>query len=304
MRTLSPASPSQAVHRWRLDIAYDGTNFNGWAAQPGLRTVESVVHEAITLACAATVRHLRGSANDPVVSRLVCAGRTDAGVHARGQVAHVDIARDVAAQIDTEWVRYRCAGLLDDDIVIRRVQSVTLSFDARFSALSRHYSYRISDSPKSRDPLLRHGILNYPRTLDVGAMNEAAAALLGRHDFAAFCRPRPYGTSIRRVLGCRWERDARGLVVLHIQADGFCHSMVRSIVGALVAVGEGRREPPWLEVTLAGRQRDPDIQSMPARGLTLERVRYPPPNLWAERQAVTRSIRQHEPRCEGAKGGR
>ena len=253
-----------------------------------MRTVEGELTTALV-----TVTGSRGDL------RLSCAGRTDAGVHARGQVAHVDLAHADLARIDLalrgsdagETLRRRLSGVLPEDIVVRSVTRVSPEFDARFSALSRHYRYRIADRPIARDPLRRRDTLDHPRELDVAAMTTAARHLLGEHDFSAFCRPRPGSTTVRRVLACSWSRDEGGRAVLDIAADAFCHSMVRAVVGALVAVGEGRREPTWVARVLEGRRRDPGVRVMPARGLTLEEVRYPEPGQWGLRQQTTRAVR-------------
>ena len=271
--------------RWRLDLAYDGTDFHGWARQGELRTVQGLL--------AAALRTALG--RDGEVG-LVAAGRTDAGVHARGQVAHVDIDpieldRMSIPRDDPDTLRRRLTGLLPEDIVVRSVTGVSADFDARFSALSRHYRYRIADSPLVRDPLRRRDTVDHPRRLDLAAMNLAAAALVGEHDFASFCRPRPGASTIRRVLECAWSRDEEGRAVLDVAADAFCHSMVRALVGALVAVGSGRRDPSWVVEILDSRRRGPGVPVMPARGLTLEEVRYPQAGEWSARQRTTRAVR-------------
>lgn len=298
------AGREQATLRWRWDIAYDGTDFHGWARQPGLRTVEQTVTDALR-----TVLHLPDNTDRSQIE-MVCAGRTDSGVHARGQVAHTDLALDIldALQAGTEveatrtsadarWdevggtLLRRMQGVLQPDVAVRAVKRVSADFDARFSALSRRYAYRIADTAVARDPLRSRDVLDHPRTLDLEAMNRAAEGLLGEHDFAAFCRPRPPATTVRTLLACSWHRDGAGRAVLDIRADAFCHSMVRAIVGALVAVGEGRRDPSWVHGVLAGATRDPGVRVMPASGLTLEEVVYPAPEDWAHRQVTTRTVR-------------
>lgn len=272
--------PSPGHARWRLDIAYDGSDFHGWARQPGVRTVESVITDALTTITAATTR-----------VDVTCAGRTDAGVHARGQVAHVDLPEDDRG-LDEAMLLRRLQGVLPDDIAVTAARTVSADFDARFSAVWRRYAYRIADSHAARDPLRRTDVLDHPRSLDLEAMNAAAACLLGEHDFAAFCRARDGGTTIRRILDCDWSRDEAGRAVLDIRADAFCHSMVRSVVGALIAVGDGRREPEWVGEVLHRGTRDTGVRVMPAHGLTLEEVGYPPPQEWAARQEVTRVLRE------------
>lgn len=265
--------------RLRLDLAYDGTDFSGWASQPGLRTVQGVVEEA-----------LRAALRLPEAPRVTCAGRTDAGVHARGQVAHVDI--EPAADLDLSLLARSLRGLLPDDTSLRAVTVAPEGFDARFSALSRHYRYRVCDNPVAGDPLRRRETVVHSRPLDLEAMNTAAVPLIGERDFAAVCRPREGGTTIRRLLSLEWLREDSGIAEMHVSADAFCHSMVRALVGLLVPVGEGRRPSSWPEEVVAQGVRHSGVQVMPAHGLVLEEVRYPDDGDLAARQAVTRSLRE------------
>jgi len=265
--------------RVRLDLAYDGTDFLGWAQQPGRRTVQGELQDALGV----LVR------SEP--PRLVVAGRTDAGVHARGQVAHADLPPEVAR--DPLLLR-RLNGLLPPDVRLRRAGLAPMGFDARFSAVSRSYCYRVADGPEAVDPLRRHDVLTWPRPLDVAAMEQACATLLGEHDFAAFCKRREGATTIRRLLDLGWERLPVGQLVFTITADAFCHSMVRSLVGAMLAVGEGRREPDWPGALLTLGRRADDVAVAPPHGLVLESVAYPPDDELLARQAVTRSLRSLE----------
>jgi len=215
-----------------------------------------------------------------------CAGRTDAGVHARGQVAHVDVP---ASGVDLEVRRINRA--LPDDIRVLEAEAVSPDFDARFAALWRRYTYRVSDDPAGPDPLERHLTLAWQRPLDVDLMNHAAQPLLGEHDFAPFCKHRDYATTIRELQHLEWERDARGTAVMSVRADAFCHSMVRSLVGALLPVGDGRRAVEWPGQILQAGIRDSGVTVMPAHPLILEEVGYPPPHEWRSRQSRTRSVR-------------
>ncbi|MGW5365062.1 tRNA pseudouridine(38-40) synthase TruA [Actinopolymorpha pittospori] len=274
--------------RLRLDVAYDGTSFAGWAAQPGQRTVEGELEEAL-------VRVLR--LDGPVA--VTCAGRTDAGVHARGQVCHVDVPTTAFAATSGRSSRSpelalttRLLGTLPPDIRVRRVVVAPDGFDARFSALWRRYAYRICDDPAAEDPLRRFEILeHHRRPLDVPAMNAAAGRMLGEHDFAAFCRRREGATTIRRLLELSWERESSGLLVCRVVADAFCHSMVRALVGALLRVGEGARPDDWPARVLSGKVRDSGVNVVPARGLTLEEVGYPPADALAARADEARRKR-------------
>lgn len=270
--------------RLRIDFAYDGTDFSGWARQPGLRTVEGELEQA----WAKILRH---------DVRLVVAGRTDSGVHARGAVAHVDVDDTAFASLPGRSARSpeaaavtRLAGVLPPDVVVRRVRVAPEGFDARFSAEHRRYSYTLCDRPERLDPLRRREVVLHKRELDVEAMNEAAGSLCGLRDFAAFCKRREGATSIRTLLRYRWERQ-EDLVVGTVVADAFCHSMVRALVGGVIPVGEGRRPVDWpLEVAARGR-RDPSVTVMPAHGLVLEEVCYPPDDELAVRAQAARHVR-------------
>ncbi|MCW2867140.1 MAG: tRNA pseudouridine synthase [Marmoricola sp.] len=275
--------------RLRLDLAYDGTSFHGWAVQTGLRTVQGELEAALRMI-------LR--TDD---ARLTVAGRTDTGVHARGQVAHVDLdpalleaARGRSREDAPSTLTRRLNGLLDPDVRIHRVAAAPAGFDARFSAVWRRYAYRIADGPELVDPLVRSHVLVREQRLDLGAMNEAASVLLGQQDFASFCRRREGATTIRTLQDLRWDRDPAGLAVATVRADAFCHHMVRSLVGCLVAVGEHHRSPEWVGDILAGRRRDPSVTVARAHGLTLEEVAYPDDAQLAARAREARAVRTLE----------
>ena len=281
------------VIRLRLDLSYRGTDFSGWATQPGLRTVQGALEEAL-----ARVLRL------PSV-RLAVAGRTDAGVHSRGQVAHLDVPREVweavvgrSGRAPGDALVSRLAGVLPTDVVVRRAAPAPQGFDARFSALRRRYSYRIADRPELRDPLTRDWVLWNRAGLDVAAMDRACQPLLGLRDFAAYCRPREGASTIRELQELRWTRvedgPERGLVVASVQADAFCHNMVRALVGASLAVGEGRRDEEWPAKVLEGRRRDSGAGVVPAHGLVLEEVVYPADDELAARAERIRARRMDE----------
>ncbi len=276
--------------RLRLDLAYDGTDFHGWAAQPGLRTVQGTLEAALA-------QVLRVPA-----APVTCAGRTDTGVHARGQVAHLDVPREVLATSagrseapPVEALLRRVNGVLPPDIRVHRVTTAPDGFDARFSALWRRYVYRIADAPDLVDPVVRNAVLAWPRRLDLAPMSEAARLLVGEHDFAAFCRRREGATTIRTLLELSWDRDPAGLAVATVRADAFCHSMVRALMGCLVAVGEGSRDPAWAGEVLRAGVRDPGVSVMHAHGLTLEEVAYPADEDLAAQAAAARSVRSLGP---------
>ncbi|MFL6109076.1 MAG: tRNA pseudouridine(38-40) synthase TruA [Marmoricola sp.] len=271
--------------RVRLDLAYDGTGFKGWARQPALRTVQGELEGALD-----TVLRTEGST-------VTVAGRTDTGVHARGQVAHLDVdgavldkAAGRAGDSVASLVR-RVNGVLDADVRLLGARVAPEGFDARFSAIWRRYAYRIVDDPALVDPLTRHHVLSWPRPLDQEAMQAASARLVGFHDFAAFCKKREGATTVRTLLDLDWVR-ADGVLVARVRADAFCHSMVRALVGCLVAVGEGRQTPQWAEAVLAGRERTPGFSVAPAHGLTLEEVGYPDDDQLAAQAEQARARRE------------
>jgi len=268
---------SDSTTRFRLTIAYDGTDFSGWAVQRDQRTVQGELQRVLS--------HLMGEAIE-----LTCAGRTDAGVHARGQVAHLDAIRP------PEFTVERVNRALPDDIRVMGVGQVSTGFDARFSALWRRYSYTVCDDPCGPDPLHRRYQLDVGRELDIDVMNEAAQPLIGEHDFTSFCKLREHGTTIREILDLHWERYVDpttevATAIMHVSADAFCHSMVRSLAGALIPVGEGRKPIDYPGEALAMRARDAGVTVMPAHPLVLEEVGYPPESEWAERQERTRTVR-------------
>ncbi len=222
---------------------------------------------------------------------LTVAGRTDAGVHARGQVAHLDV--DAATWAATqETALRRLNGVLPQDIRVHAIGAVPASFDARFSALWRRYSYRVCDRRDSADPLRRHDTLWHKTALDPGPMNEAASACLGEHDFAAFCKRREGASTIRELFRLDWRRDETGVVTGTVVADAFCHNMVRALAGALLAVGDGRKSIRWVADVLAAGVRDPAVVVAPAHPLCLEQVGYPSDGDLATRAKLTRRLRE------------
>lgn len=220
----------------------------------------------------------------PVVT---CAGRTDTGVHARGQVTHVDIE----GAVEPLRLLRSLNGVLPQDVAVTAVSEAPEGFDARFSALARRYVYRLCDDPAGWDPLTRGHVLRVGRPLDVDRMNDAAAGLLGEHDFAAFCKKREGASTVRALLEYSWQRTGVGQLEGTVIADAFCHSMVRALVGALIPVGDGRRDVSWPAAVLAGKVRDSAVSVVPAHGLTLEEVRYPADDELAARALQARQVR-------------
>ena len=276
-------NPESGFLRFRIDFSYDGTNFSGWARQPDQRTVQGEMETAIS-----------GLTRNKV--ELVVAGRTDAGVHATSQVAHVDLPeRDkYGKEWKTQDLVYRLNRMLPEEIRIKSIAQAPAYFHARFSALRRTYIYKIADGQRQVDPLKRFDIVPWYRHLDLSRMNDASSRLLGEHDFATFCKPGGSGTTIRRLEKFTWERVGDGTLIATVAADAFCYSMVRNIVGAVVCVGEGRFEPEWISGLLANKSRVSESMVFPARGLTLIGVDYPNETELQERASITIRRRDEE----------
>lgn len=250
--------PESGFLRLKIELAYDGTNFSGWAKQPDRRTVQEDFEQAF-----ATITQ------SPC--ETIVAGRTDAGVHATAQIIHLDIPQNM------RWTdfTFRLNQLLSRDLRVLAIEVAPEGFHARFSALRRHYKYQIVDGNQVINPLNRYDRASWYRPLNVERLNAASSLLLGRHDFAAFCKFREGATTIRTLETFHWQRDATGLLVAQVVADAFCYSMVRNLVGAAVCVAEGRFEPTWIAQMLANKERISDSLVFPPEGLTLVQVDYP-----------------------------
>ncbi|WP_211876657.1 tRNA pseudouridine synthase A [Pseudarthrobacter albicanus] len=295
MNHQKPAAPvlgGGGFLRIRLDLAYDGGPFSGWGVQPALRTVQGVLEEALAL----LVRR-------PV--RVTVAGRTDAGVHARGQVVHLDLTEaewlglNRGVELDPAVALFRRLrgalsrglGDLTGAVEVHRVALAPVGFDARFSALWRRYSYRIADGPALWDPLGRAFTLWHREPLDVGLLNEGAEELLGLQDFRSYCKPREGATTIRELQRFEFGRGSDGIIVATVQADAFCHNMVRSLVGSALFVGAGIEEPGWLYERLLAKKRDARSVLSAPHPLVLEEVAYPSDNELLARAELTRALR-------------
>lgn len=275
--------------RLRLDLAYDGTEFHGWAKQGNsdLRTVQKVLEDNLSMVLRESIE-------------LSVAGRTDAGVHAAGQVAHCDVRSDALEQrsIDGDPSRLvrRLARLLPDDVRVDKVSFAPEGFDARFSALRRHYVYRVTTHPAGALPTRIRDTASWPKPVDVAATQAAADALIGLHNFVAFCKAKPHATTIRELQEFSWHDVSTPIepevYEAHVVADAFCWSMVRSLVGSCLAVGEGRRSSRFTHELLDATTRSPEVPVAAARGLSLTRVDYPDDGQLLERAAQTRAMRE------------
>ncbi|AZG48424.1 tRNA pseudouridine(38-40) synthase TruA [Gordonia insulae] len=276
------ASGDGGFCRLRLDVSYDGTDFAGWARQIGQRTVCDTLESTLSTVLRVPIR-------------LTVAGRTDAGVHATGQVTHADVAesaldtRSIAG--DPSRLVGRLAKMLPDDVRVRRIERVTDDFDARFSALRRHYVYRLTDARWGAEPVDARTTATWSRPLDVEALNVASRSLVGLNDFAAFCRRREGATTIRDLQRFDWTVDSDGVFIGRVSADAFCWSMVRSLVGAVASVGDGRRDIEWCRGLLGETERNSRIPVAEARGLCLVGVDYPAAGDLAARNEITRDVR-------------
>jgi tRNA pseudouridine38-40 synthase len=264
----APSGPAGgvAVVRLRIDLAYDGAPYAGFARQPDQLTVQGALEGAL--------ERLLGQ---PVAT--TGAGRTDRGVHALAQVVHLDVVatppRAATALRDLPSLRSRLDHLVGPAITIWTVRPVPAHFDARFSARTRGYRYRLVDAPAA-DPVRRVDRWHVGEPLEVGAMRRGARLLLGEHDFASFCRRAPGRTTVRRLTEVTVSRPRAGRVDVRLEGTAFCHQQVRSIVGCLVEVGRGRQAPTWIGEVLAARDRAAAARVAPPQGLTLERVGYGP----------------------------
>ncbi len=245
--------------RLRVDLNYDGSDFSGWAKQPGLRTVQEELETALATLTRSEVF-------------TIVAGRTDAGVHAKHQVLHVDLPED----IEVENLAFRLNQLLKKDIRVLAAIWAPANFHARFGPISRSYQYKIIDGGRVTAPLDRHDSVEWFRELDLDLMNQASNLLIGKHDFFAFCKHRPGTSTIKKLLNFIWSRDSNDVVIGEISANSFGYNMVRNLVGAAVCVGEGRFKPEWLLKTLQDKVRISDSYVFPAKGLSLTKVEFPP----------------------------
>ena len=299
--------------RLRLDLAYDGGGFYGWARQPDLRTVQGTIEDALHK----VLRVPFDDADEPL--RLTVAGRTDTGVHASHQVVHPDVSDEVLAPCvghmevpSTVALASRLKAVLPSDIVIHQVSVAPEGFDARFSALERTYVYRVADQSSEVDPRLRGCVLRVDETLDLDVMNQAAAMTIGLHDFGSFATPNPGGTTIREVKTAYWRRvpaaplipDAiamdeayrtptleSGLITFTIVADAFARNMVRSLVGSCIKVGSGRKSLAWFAGKMAEPVREGSSGPIAPQGLTLEHIAYPADDQLAARAEAIRAVR-------------
>jgi tRNA pseudouridine38-40 synthase len=276
-----PAGISGGLSRFRIDFGYDGTDFQGFAKQPNLRTVQS---ELLTV-----LEQIFGKSKDDFGMRV--AGRTDAGVHALSQVCHIDLNQDQLERLGrSEFSAQKLNGLLAPDLVVYEVTLAPEGFDARFSAIGRSYRYLIADADSPKSPLTSRYELWHPRSLDVKLMQKAAKGLLGLKDFGAFCKPRDGATTIRELRKLQVTRTDDNIEI-YLEADAFCHNMVRALVGALIAVGEGRLEPAELWEIQKAAKRVSKFKVVAPHGLALTGVNYPPKSQLAAQAEKAKNMR-------------
>ena len=278
-----PAGDSGGLVRFRVDLAYDGTDFAGWAKQPGLRTVEGDLVKMF--------EKVFGKSKTDFDMRV--AGRTDSGVHAKHQVCHLDIPQKRLSRIGRDPLNaFRLNTLIADDLIILDIHQITSDFDARFSALGRRYRYTIADPEFKKDPMLVRYALTHKRVLDVDLMNLAAKELIGLKDFAAFCKPRAGASTIRNLTTFEVSRDPGGLITIDIHADAFCHNMIRSLVGSIMAVADGRLSIQDLIHVQKSGKRANKFKTIDAKGLSLESIDYPDPTDYAKQANLNRVMRE------------
>ena len=280
--------------RYRLSFSYDGTDFYGWAKQPELRTVQGELLAALQV--------IFGEVEDDFNIRV--AGRTDAGVHALNQQAHIELTEEQLDRlgrnrgdiVDPGYLADRLNRILPQDLRVHSVAPAAEGFDARFSAIFRRYRYRIADGAAAQNPLEARYTLSVFQALDTLAMQAAALEVLGLHDFASFCRPRPGSTTIRelREVNVRRNAAAGNVIEIELLADAFCHNMVRSIVGALIAVGKGQATREDVRATLERASRTQSYRVVAAQGLTLIEIGYPADELLAQQAELAKNLRTHE----------
>lgn len=279
-----PAGMTGGFSRFRIDLGYDGTDFQGWAKQPGYRTVQGELLVAL--------EKIFGPTEDDFGMRV--GGRTDAGVHALGQVCHIDITPEQQKRLGrTPFGAARLQSLLPSEIVVYAVAPAKPGFDARFSAIGRSYRYLIADGKSPRSPLSARYELWVHTELDVSEMKKAAKKLTGLRDFGAFCKPRAGATTIRDLKELRVTRFLDNIEV-YLVADAFCHNMVRSLVGALIRVGEGKLSAEELSKLQLSAKRESKFKVISAHGLALTSIDYVPDELLGEQAEKTRRRRTTE----------
>lgn len=270
--------PESGFFRVRINLAYDGTNFFGWGKQSDRRTIQGELEAAFSTLYRSNLES-------------VVAGRTDAGVHATNQVCHVDLPEgDFGFEIES--LTYRLNRILSDEIRIKKIEVVSNDFHARFSALRRHYIYKIQDGNGVIEPTKRLDIAPWYRDLDIELMNQAAKTLIGEHDFFSYAKFREFSTTIRDLQRFDFERMEDGVILAHVSADAFCYNMVRALIGTMVYIGEGRFPTTWAREILEKRERPSDSVVFPAKGLTFIGVDYPADSELAARANKVMGLRK------------
>ena len=269
--------------RIKAECSYNGSSFHGWAKQKGQRTVEGEIEQALFTILRSEIK-------------IQAAGRTDAGVHANGQIFHVDLPVLEGKLSDFSYLTNRINCLLEKDVVIRKIEQAPSGFDARFSALSRTYIYRCSCGRSSRSLMLNGFVWDLNFIPDLKLLNSLASNIVGLKDFASFALPNPGGTTIRKVEAASWKEiekgPEKGIIEFTIRSDAFARKMVRFLVGAQICVAANKKPESWFLEKFSSSRDFPPLA--PSHGLTLEKVEYPKDEMLEERAHATRAVRRRE----------
>jgi len=275
LKNEKPTAKSSGLFRIRAKLAYDGTNYAGFGKQPDQVSIQGELEKSLKQIFNQTIK-------------TIAAGRTDRGVHARGQWVHFDLPQSAWQKVKD--AKYSLNHVLPSDIRILEIEKVIEDFDARYSALWRRYTYWVADKTHQLDPLRRHYVYKYGYKLDLAKLNKTSQMLIGLHDFATYCKPREHSSTVRNLMQFDWQ-VIDGLFVAELKADAFCYGLVRNLIGAVLPAGAGLIAIDEPKVRLVKKQRSETIFQAPANGLVLEEISYPAPALWAAQSKITRNPR-------------
>ncbi|MFM2238497.1 MAG: hypothetical protein RL389_844 [Actinomycetota bacterium] len=279
----APANPPvDGRFRYRIDLAYDGTDFYGFSKQSAHRTVAGELLSGL----------VKIFGEDDEDFRMRVAGRTDAGVHAQAQVAHLDLTPDQLKRVRRgHGVAERLNKIIDPDVRVTAFEEADPGFHARFSALSRRYRYSIADRSVTPNPMTSRYMLEILWNLEVAPMIEVAKEFMGLRDFRAFCKERDGTTTIRELREISVKRRPNGVIDIEVEADAFCHNMVRSVVGALMSAGSGRTTAKEVRKALKGQRNEHAYKVQAPQGLTLIKISYPAKSKLGAQAELTQRMR-------------